>query len=141
MLFITHPFEGEPPALVQERERFAKFLTAHIQAYFPDEIVFNFPLNWILIRQELGLKTTQEETVRKSIELMAKSDAIIILNFLGRELCHRSQMELQAAHRLDVPTVIFPFYRHRFEQQLKQNALLADQKRVLNLLRANLQNS
>lgn len=141
MIYVSHPYEGETKELLSEREVFGKFITAHIINFFPEEVVMNFPLNYILIRQELGMRSTDEETLKTSLEWLGRADAAIFLDFPGRELCRRSMAEMKAAKRLDIPMAIFPFYRHRFDQQMKQNALLSEQKRVLNLIRANLQDS
>ena len=134
MILISHPYESDTRALMEEREKFGMFLTTHITNFFAGQPVINFPLTWYKTRMDLGLQASETEAQRASLEFIGKADAVIFIRFPGIEICPRLQMERKAALRTDTPMAELPFYRHRFDQQLKQNALLADQKRVLNLL-------
>lgn len=140
MIFLSHPYESETKELLEERQRFASFLTRHIIRYMDGLPVLNFPLTYYGIQEELGMRRTDAEACRSSLSFLGKADAAIFIRFPGIEVCPRLDMERKAAKRLDIPTAELPFYRHRFDQQVKQDTLLADQKRVLNLLRSNLQN-
>lgn len=141
MILISHPYESETRELMEEREKFGMFLTAHITNFFAGHPVINFPLTWYRTRMDLGLQTSDADACRASLEFIGRADAVIFIRFPGIEVCPRMQMERKAALRTDTPMAELPFYRHRFEQQLKQNALLADQKRVLNLLHAAIKDS
>lgn len=138
MIIISHPFEDDQPQICAQRREWAQFLTTHIAHYMMPDPVVNFPLTWFGIYAELGIRG--REGIEAFLQFAGRADAAIFIGFPGRELCERTKKEKEAIHRLEIPVVEFPFYRHRFEQQCKQNALLADQKRVLNLLRANLKN-
>jgi len=140
MIYVTHPLEDESKTLTHQRELQGRFFTAQIIRYLPEYPIFNFPLNWVVMRKEMGLATTEPETLNKAVQFLAKADAAIFIMLPGRELCNRSQVEKLAARRLDIPCIEFPFLRQRYDQQYKQNSLSADQKRALNILQATLQN-
>lgn len=139
MIYITHPLEGESDVITEDRIRWGTFLTNKIITLFPDRPVINFPLNFILSRRELDLPLTYKEMQRSALQFLAKADAAILIRFPGVELCPRSELEMKTIHRLNIPVAELPFNRIRFDQQYKQNALLGDQKRVLNILRASLE--
>lgn len=138
MIYITHPLEGEDDRTFNLRKQYGEFLTAKIQYYLPEWPIFNFPLNYLLFYQEMGESKSKQETLSKAFEFIAKSDAGIVINFPGQELCERTQCERRVFLRLDIPMIELPFAQHRAEQLIKQDALSADQKRCLNLLRSNL---
>lgn len=138
MILISHPYEDDVPAIISARAEAGAFLTKKIQQYLPEFPVLNFPLNWFPMQ---GTEVSAEKTAESFLLFAGRADAAIFIDFPGRELCERTRKEKEAIRRLEIPVVLFPYYRHRFAQQCKQDCLLADQRRVLNLLLANLEHS
>ena len=131
MIFISHPFETTDAGLRHERERYGRFFTQHIQSFFESEAVLNFPLNWYLTREAINMTTLDEEAQQASLTWLAKADAVIFIPFPTSQPCLRTEMERKAALRMEILTAELPFFRQRFDRQ----------KRVLNLLRSELQNA